>query len=163
MSYVIGIDPGLGGGFALLGPGGFAIIAVHSTPVTQTIKRGRTHREVDAMEVALSLSALRDFVADAELISVVIESVSARPGQGVTSMFNFGRGLGRLEGVAAALGLSVSYLTPATWRGRVGLRGDKTAARALASRLYPEQAHLFQRVKDDGLAEAVLIARAAFL
>lgn len=114
-----------------------------------------TKRAVNAAALA---SVLRDYVLITD--SVLVEKVGAMPGQGVTSMFTFGYGAGVIEGVVATLGLSFRFIAPQSWRGIVGLRGDKSGARAMATRLFPLHSSAFARVKDDGVAEAALIALA---
>jgi crossover junction endodeoxyribonuclease RuvC len=90
---------------------------------------------------------------------IVIEDISARPGQGVTSMFTFGRTLGFAHAVAAGCGARVEFVTPSVWKGKLGLlNSDKGASREKARILFPRAAHDFQRVKDDGRAEATLLA-----
>lgn len=88
----------------------------------------------------------------------VIEDVHAMPKQGVTSMFTFGRGLGVVEGVALGAGIPVRYVSPAKWKRALGLSADKDASRRRATELWPLQADLFKLVKNDGRAEAMLIA-----
>lgn len=90
---------------------------------------------------------------------IVIEDVSARPGQGVTSMFTFGRSLGFAHALAAASGAPVQTVTPAVWMGKLGLlNSSKGASCEKARTLYPRAACHFTRVKDHGRAEATLIA-----
>ena len=91
-----------------------------------------------------------------------VEFVGARPGEGPTGAFSFGRSCGVIEGVCAAAGLPVAFLTPPTWKRAVGIPpskdGAKDAARSEAIRRWPDRAALFARVKDDGRAEAALVA-----
>ncbi len=92
-------------------------------------------------------------------LTVYIERVSAMPGQGVTSMFGFGRSMGVVEGIAAAMGLRVIYPTPQAWKRRAGLTGKpKDASRTVASLMFPEIASRLSRKKDVGVADALLIA-----
>ena len=88
----------------------------------------------------------------------LIEQVSAMPGQGVSSMFRFGEGYGMLHMACAANKLPTQFVTPAKWKGYFGLSRDKGVSRGLAMQRFPEYAALFSRVKDDGRAEAALIA-----
>ena len=88
---------------------------------------------------------------------VIIEAVGARPGQGVTSMFNFGYGAGLLEGVCAALFLPYFHVTPQTWKRQLGVGADKGECRAMCQKLWPGAAAQFKRVKDDGRADAALL------
>lgn len=145
----MGIDPGLSGGIAFLCPSTRALLAVHPMP---TMEAGGKRLVNGAM--------LRETLLKHMPTSACVEAVGARPGQGVTSMFSFGRGLGTVEGVLAALHVPVFYLGPQTWRGRVKLRGGKGDARGLATRTWPSHAAHFARVMDDGKAEAALIALA---
>ena len=90
---------------------------------------------------------------------IVIEDIAARPGQGVTSMFSFGRTLGFAHALAQGAGVPVHFVTPFVWKGRLGLlNSDKGASREKARTLFPASAHAFERVKDDGRAEAALLA-----
>jgi len=90
---------------------------------------------------------------------LLIEEVSARPGQGVTSMFNFGQTLGFIKALAAAGPCPFQFVTPAVWKGKMGLlKSDKNASREMARRLLPSIAADIERVKDDGVAEAALLA-----
>lgn len=90
---------------------------------------------------------------------IVIEDISARPGQGVTSMFTFGRTLGFAHAIAAGCGARIEFVTPSVWKGKLGLlNSSKGASREKASVLFPRAAHQFKRVKDDGRAEATLLA-----
>lgn len=90
--------------------------------------------------------------------TVVLEDVHAMPKQGVTSSFGFGRTKGVIEGVFAANGRPITYVSPAKWKRALGLTKDKGASRRRAIELWPDKAALFARVKDDGRAEAALIA-----
>jgi crossover junction endodeoxyribonuclease RuvC len=80
------------------------------------------------------------------------------PRQGVSSSFRFGQAFGAIEGVLGALGVSLSYVTPATWKRALGLSSDKDEARLRAIQLYPAAAENLQRRKDIDRAEALLIA-----
>jgi len=89
---------------------------------------------------------------------VVVEKVGAMPGQGVSSTFKFGRGVGILEGVAAALGKRLTYVAPTVWKRALNVPADKEACRQRAIELWPEFANLiFRRKMDHGPAEAALI------
>jgi crossover junction endodeoxyribonuclease RuvC len=93
---------------------------------------------------------------------VVCEFVAARPKEGAVGAFSFGRSRGVVEGACAVLGLPIRFLTPSSWKRAVGLPrgrdGAKDSARSEAIRRWPDKAGLFARVKDDGRAEAALIA-----
>jgi crossover junction endodeoxyribonuclease RuvC len=159
---ILGVDPGLSGALALLqvNPNGvLRLLSVADMPLVAVKKSTKTQNEIN-------LPLLSVLVAPpmAELPArAVIELVHAMPGQGVVSMFRFGQALGAVSGVCAALGIPTTFMPPREWQRAVRHTGraDKSASRLLASELYPEKAHLFSRVKDDGRAEAVLIATAA--
>ena len=149
---VIGIDPGIGGAIALLRASA-PPCTFHMPTIAAGKKSGK--RAVDHWELA---SLFRNMVRETSgQIVAVIEDVHAMPGQGVTSMFSFGRGLGRIEGVLAALGVSCEYVTPATWKAYYKLGRDKEQARMLARQFWPDIP--LGKKKDHGMAEAMLIAR----
>ena len=88
----------------------------------------------------------------------ILEKVGAMPNQGVSSMFQFGRGVGMYEGVLAALQIPITYVTPQAWQKEMNVRGGKDGSRARAAELYPAYASLFAKKKDDGRADAALMA-----
>lgn len=152
MKYIIGIDPGISGGIALVEKtsDGIFLRGVWDMPTT-CIAGGK--RKVNAPMLADIISR---FPTTATVIS---EQVGAMPGQGVVSMFNFGRAAGIIEGVVAGVGLDLELVLPVKWKRVLDLIGkDKNASRALAAEAFPKQANSFSRVKDDGRAEAALIA-----
>ena len=138
---LIGIDPGRAGAIAWLSEAGH-LIEVRDLPVT---KEG------------LMPSVLAEWVRERAVHHAFLERVAARPGAGVSGMFNFGRGYGQIEGVLAALGVPVSLVTPTKWKADLRLPADKSASRARAARLWPGLAGCFSLVKHDGRAEAGLI------
>jgi crossover junction endodeoxyribonuclease RuvC len=109
---------------------------------------------------------LADIVLRSHATTAYVEFVGARPGEGAVGAFAFGRSRGVIEGVCGAAGVPLSFLTPAHWKRLVGIapgRDGKDAARSEAIRRWPEHAPLFARVKDDGRAEAALIAVAGLV
>jgi crossover junction endodeoxyribonuclease RuvC len=151
MSFVIGIDPGISGAIAVFEDG--VLDCVVDMP-TLKIASGKT------MKSHISAIALVDILDgwSPNEAHVVTERVHARPGQGVSSMFNFGRSTGIIEGVVAALRMPHTYVTPAAWTKAVGRAAGKDASRMRAMELFPTRADLFKRAKDDGRADACLIA-----
>jgi len=153
MNYVIGIDPGISGAIAIFEDG--RLDTIHDMP-TLKIASGKT------MKSHISAIGLTRILETSTLVHgsvhIVIEKVGAMPGQGVTSMFNFGRSAGIIEGVVAALQRPYTYVTPATWTKAVGRAAGKDASRMRAMELFPSKADLFKRAKDDGRADAALIA-----
>lgn len=146
----IGIDPGLTGAIAVLKEE--RLEQVYDMPSFQDGKA----RMVNAAEVAKILKLyipLNNWVT-----TVFLERVSARPGQGVSSCFNFGCGYGIIQGVVATIGFPIVLVTPQSWKKRANLiHSEKDQARTMAQRLYP-QAEL-GRKSDIGRADALLIAR----
>ena len=148
-SRVIGIDPGASGAIALLVGG--VLISVHDMP-TVTVERNKAQkRQVCPAGLSLLMQQLSPHKA-------ICEKVGARPGQGVSSMFSFGRSVGIIEGVLAAKQIPVTFVTPQSWQKQSGAAKGKDGSRQRVMELFPSQAHLFARVKDDGRADAVLIA-----
>ncbi len=143
---ILGIDPGLSGALAFWSDGALEVFDV---PSVAARKRGR---EVDWSEAARIVDA-----AD-HIDHAVIESAAAMPKQGVASMFKFGFVCGGLRALVAAHFIPVTYVTPKKWKGALGVPKAKDGARARASELLPAYSHLWQRVRDDGRAEAAMIA-----
>jgi crossover junction endodeoxyribonuclease RuvC len=148
---VLGVDPGASGALAVLSGG--RLVLVLDMP-TVSVKRGT--RFVNQVDAALLAAAVRDALP---LDAAAVEQVGAMPGQGVSSMFAFGRAAGVLEGVLAALNVPFTRVPPQEWQRRTKTQGGKDGARARALQLFPEKAELFARKKDDGRADAALIAR----
>jgi crossover junction endodeoxyribonuclease RuvC len=145
----LGIDIGVQGAIALLTEEG-ELVEVFDMPVLADGPKGR--RSVNA-------PLLASIVFKSHATHAFVEYVGARPGEGAVGAFAFGRSRGVIEGVLAACGVPCRFLTPASWKRDVGLSlASKDAARAEAIRRWPGQANLFARVRDDGRAEAALIA-----
>ena len=157
MSKIIGIDIGSKGALALLSPTG-ELLEIEDMPIL---------RDGPANRPNVNAPLLAEIVYRWQATTAFVEFVSARPGEGATGAFSFGRSKGVIEGVCAAAGLPVAFMTPPVWKRAVGIPpgrdGAKDAARSEAIRRWPGQAALFARVKDDGRAEAALIAVAGLL
>lgn len=147
MTLIIGCDPGKSGALALLDNQG-QLLEVIDMPVIGNIISPVLLDEV----VWERMESHR-----ARFQAAVIEDVHAMPGQGVSSSFSFGRSLGVVEGVLAAGGWAIHYVSPAKWKKQLGLSADKGMSRRRAIELWPAKADLFKRAKDDGRAEAALI------
>jgi crossover junction endodeoxyribonuclease RuvC len=154
VSYVIGIDPGISGAIAIFEDGQLDTILDMPTLKIASGKTMKSHISAIGLVRILETWTL---VSDGQA-HIVIEKVGAMPGQGVTSMFNFGRSAGIIEGVVAALQIPHTYVAPATWTKAVGRAAGKDASRMRAMELFPSKAELFKRAKDDGRADAALIA-----
>jgi crossover junction endodeoxyribonuclease RuvC len=151
MSFVIGIDPGISGAISVFSWETQNLLEVIDMP-TLEVDSGKTKKR------HISASGLRVILVCFLDSHVVIERVGAMPGQGVSSMFNFGRSAGIIEGVVAALQIPHTYVTPVIWTKDVGRAAGKDASRMRAMELFPSKAELFKRAKDDGRADAALIA-----
>lgn len=156
MKVFLGIDPGNTGALVWLREDGL-VLDVQDMPVLK-IKTGKTIK--NRLSPQLLSDMLRSFPAESGTLFAYVEQVGAMPKQGVSSTFNFGMSYGMILGCLSALDIPFHTITPAHWKRLVGLRGGKGASRALAAQLYPDRAGMFARVKDDGRAEALLIARA---
>lgn len=143
----IGIDPGLSGALAVLGPHG-DLESLHDLPV---IRDGRL-AWIDAQGLtSLLIDSLRGRTARA-----VIERVSAMPAQGIASAFNFGVGFGSLLALVQARYLPIELVTAAQWKRAMGLSSDKRASLDKARLLFPTAD--LGLAKHDGRAEALLLA-----
>lgn len=154
MSFVIGIDPGAAGAVAILENKTGKLVHVFDMPAVEVVVGGKAKRRVSPELLA---SELRLYAEDPGTVALV-EQVSAMPGQGVTSMFAFGESFGMVKGVLAGLGIPTSTVTPGKWKKAMNLNAGKDGSRAKATQLWPLSAGEFKRVKDDGRAEAALIA-----
>jgi crossover junction endodeoxyribonuclease RuvC len=154
---ILGIDIGAQGALALLSPEG-SLLEIADMPILRDGPKNRAN---------VNAPLLAEIVYRWQATQAFVEYVGARPGEGPTGAFAFGRSRGVIEGVCAAGGLPVSFITPPVWKRAVGIPpgkdGAKDAARSEAIRRWPDKAGLFARVKDDGRAESALIAVAGML
>jgi len=151
---VLGIDPGVSGAIAVLDVAG-DLLDVIDMPILRDGSKGRA---------TVNAPLLAAIIRETGAATAFVEFVGSRPGEGAVGAFAFGRCKG---GTAAALGVPVTFLTPPVWKRVIGIPpgkdGAKDAARSEAIRRWPSQAARFARVKDDGRAEAALIALAGLL
>jgi crossover junction endodeoxyribonuclease RuvC len=147
---ILAIDPGAKGALAFFNPATGALELV-DTPTVEVKRGAKTKNEISAQMLAGIIRARSPSEA-------VVEKVGAMPGQGVSSMFQFGRGVGMIEGVLAALEVPVTYVAPQKWQRDVGARAGKDGNRQRAAELFPAYAQSFARAKDDGRADAALMA-----
>lgn len=146
---ILGIDPGLSGALAIYDADADELLAVYDTP-TLLGKNGK--HVTDFYNFAAHVKCYLP------LTRAVIEDVSAMPGQGVTSMFNFGKSFGIAVGILGAYAVPTSFVKPGVWKMSLGLSRDKDDSRTLATKIFPHSSKLFLRKKDDGRAEAALLA-----
>ncbi len=150
---IIGIDPGITGGICILE--NKKIIEVYDTPTMIDGKKNK--RQVNGSQVANIIK--EELNKDKEIV-VVVEHVNAMPGQGVTSMFNFGQSFGVIKGICSALSLPIYFVRPTKWKKHFNLiKTNKEASRTKAIEIYPEISSKLARKKDSNKADAILIAR----
>lgn len=165
-NLILGVDPGLSGAFCLveptdtkdqlnhqltsLTPRNPKIVECWDTP----IKPKNQKHELDLDRLNLQIEKYSK-----QIKLCLIEEVGVMTGkEGRVSMFNFGRGFGQIEGILSSYFIPIFYTKPAVWKLSIGLGRDKNLSRTKASTIFPDHSHLFKRVKDDGRAEAALLA-----
>tara|TARA_B100002051_G_C16402736_1_gene470704 strand:- start:78 stop:572 length:495 start_codon:yes stop_codon:yes gene_type:complete len=150
---IIGIDPGLNGAIAVLQDN--KVKEIFDVPVMPEGKKNK--RQLNSAQL---VKLLKDIISDNEEIVVIVENVSAMPGQGVTSMFNFGQTFGAIKGICAALGLPIFFVRPAKWKKYFDLiNSSKDASRTKAIEMYPSLSDQLSKKKDVNKSDAILIAR----
>ena len=151
---VIGIDPGISGSICFFQDG--VIIDVVEMP---TMTEGKKNKKQDNGSQIYNEILERTKKLDKKNIKVVIEQVSAMPGQGVTSMFNFGQSYGILKGICSAMQLPMYFVRPAKWKKYFNLiNSEKDASRTRAIEIFPYFSGQLSRKKDSNKADAILIA-----
>ena len=150
---VIGIDPGLSGAIAILENN--KVLNIFDIPVMSEGKKNK--RQLNS---ALLVSLLKENIFKNEEVSVVVEQVNAMPGQGVTSMFNFGQTFGAIKGICAALNLPIFFVRPSKWKKHFELiNSSKDSSRTKAIEMYPKLSNQLAKKKDVNKSDAILIAR----
>ena len=150
---IIGIDPGLSGAIAVLENN--KVLHIFDIPVMSEGKKNK--RQLNS---ALLVSLLRDNITNNEEVAVVVEQVNAMPGQGVTSMFNFGQTFGAIKGICAALDLPIFFVRPSKWKKHFELiNSSKDSSRTKAIEMYPKLSKQLAKKKDVNKSDAILIAR----
>ena len=152
---IIGIDPGISGSLCFFEDG--IIKDVVEMPTMTDGKKNK--RQVNGPQIFNEISERINKI-DKKNIKVVIEQVSAMPGQGVTSMFNFGQTFGAIKGVCAALELPIFFIRPSKWKKYFELiNSSKDASRTKAIEMYPSLSDQLSKKKDVNKSDAILIAR----
>ena len=150
---IIGIDPGLSGGIAILEDN--KIIEMFDMPVMADGKKNKRQ-----LNNALLVKLIKDNIKSLENTIMVVEQVNAMPGQGVTSMFNFGQTFGAIKGICATLGLPIFFVRPAKWKKYFELiNSSKDSSRKKAIEMYPSISEQLSKKKDVNKSDAILIAR----
>ena len=151
---IIGIDPGINGAICLFKDG--KIVDVFEMPKMAVGKKNKS--QVNASQIFNEIQKAVEGEDKTKVIAV-IEQVSAMPGQGVTSMFNFGQSFGVLKGICSAMQLSMFFIRPAKWKKYFGLiKTEKDASRTKVIEIFPYISSELSRKKDSNKADAVLIA-----
>tara|TARA_Y100000996_G_scaffold397009_1_gene363634 strand:+ start:318 stop:812 length:495 start_codon:yes stop_codon:yes gene_type:complete len=151
---IIGIDPGISGSICFLKDG--KILDVIEMPTMTEGKKNK--RQVNGSQIYNEILKRINKVENQE-IRVVIEQVSAMPGQGVTSMFNFGQSFGILKGLCSAMQLPMYFVRPAKWKKYFNLiNSEKDASRTRAIEIFPYFSSQLSKKKDSNKADAILIA-----
>lgn len=146
MNLTLGIDPGKTGALAFLDDDG-NLAHLEDMP------------DLTGAALGAWVRALLDDLSPDTVTAAWVEKVGPMPRQGVRSVWTFGEGYGALLGALGAFGIPVHHVTPATWKKHFGLSKDKDLSRQRAVELWPADASRWARKKDDGRAEACLIAR----
>ena len=151
---IIGIDPGISGSICFFQDG--KIVDVVEMPTM--IEGKKNKKQVNGSQIFNEISEKIEKL-DKKEIKVVIEQVSAMPGQGVTSMFNFGQSFGILKGICSAMQLPMYFVRPAKWKKYFNLiNSEKDASRTRAIEVFPYFSGQLSRKKDSNKADAILIA-----
>ena len=151
---IIGIDPGISGSICFFKDG--KILEVIEMPTMTDGKKNK--KQLNGAQI---FNEIKKRIINNELrdIRVIIEQVSAMPGQGVTSMFNFGQSFGVIKGICSAMELPIFYVRPAKWKKHFNLiNSEKDASRTKAIEMFPNISQKLSRKKDNNKADAILIA-----
>ena len=150
---IIGIDPGLSGAIAILEDN--KVLSIFDMPVMAEGKKNK--RQLNSAQL---VDIIKENIKLNDDIAVVVEQVNAMPGQGVTSMFNFGQTFGAIKGVCAALKLPIFFVRPSKWKKHFDLlNSSKDSSRTKVIEMYPALSNQLTKKKDVNKSDAILIAR----
>ena len=151
---IIGIDPGISGSICFLKNG--KILDVIEMPVMNEGKKNK--KQVNGAQIYNEITKKINSNPETN-IRVVIEHVTAMPGQGVTSMFNFGQSFGVIKGICSAMRLPMFFVRPIKWKKYYNLvNSEKDASRTRAIEIFPNFSSQLSKKKDSNKADAILIA-----
>ena len=151
---IIGIDPGVSGSICFLKDG--KILDVIEMPVMSEGKKNK--KQVNGAQIFNEITKKINSNPETK-IRVVIEHVTAMPGQGVTSMFNFGQSFGVIKGICSAMRLPMFFVRPTKWKKYYNLiNSEKDASRTRAIEIFPNFSSQLSKKKDSNKADAILIA-----
>ena len=152
---IVGIDPGISGAICFFSNGN--VIDVIDMPTMAEGKKNK--KQVNGRQIFNEILNIKNSFAGHK-INVVVEQVSAMPGQGVTSMFNFGQSFGVIKGICSAMELPIFYVRPAKWKKYFNLiNAEKDASRTKVIEMFPKISQKLSRKKDNNKADAILIAK----
>jgi len=152
---IFGIDPGVSGAISILE--NKKIVGIFDMPTMIDGKKNK--KQVNGAQVTNIIKQKLNIHKNEDVI-VVVEHVNAMPGQGVTSMFNFGQSFGVIKGICSALSLPIYFVRPTKWKKHFNLiKTNKDASRTKVIEVYPEISGEISRKKDSNRADAILIAR----
>ena len=150
---IIGIDPGLSGAIAILDEQ--KVVELFDMPVMSDGKKNK--RQLNSAHL---VKLIKDNIKNMDDTVVVVEQVNAMPGQGVTSMFNFGQTFGAIKGICAALELPIFFVRPTKKKKHFELiNSSKDSSRTKAIEMYPKLSNQLAKKKDVNKSDAILIAR----
>ena len=152
---IVGIDPGISGALCFFSNGN--VIDVIDMPTMAEGKKNK--KQVNGRQIFNEILNIKNTFAGHK-INVVVEQVSAMPGQGVTSMFNFGQSFGVIKGICSAMELPIFYVRPAKWKKYFNLiNAEKDASRTKVIEMFPKISQKLSRKKDNNKADAILFAK----
>ena len=150
---ILGIDPGLSGAIAVLED--TKVLGLFDMPVMAEGKKNK--RQLNSAQL---VDIIKENIQSNEEVAVVVEQVNAMPGQGVTSMFNFGQTFGAIKGVCAVLKLPIFFVRPSKWKKYFELiNSSKDSSRTKVIEMYPSLSNQLTKKKDVNKSDAILIAR----
>ena len=151
---IIGIDPGISGSICFFEDG--KILDVIEMPTMNEGKKNK--RQVNGAQIYNEITDRINKLQKKD-VRVVVEQVSAMPGQGVTSMFNFGQSFGIIKGICSAMQLPLYFVRPTKWKKYFNLiKSEKDASRTRAIEIFPYFSSQLSKKKDSNKADAILIA-----
>ena len=152
--FIIGIDPGISGAICF-----FVVGKINDVIEMPSMAEGKKNKkQVNGNQLFNEIKSHLHEMND-EKVCVVVEHVTAMPGQGVTSMFNFGQSFGLIKGICSAMQLPIHFVRPTKWKKYFNLiNTSKDASRSRAIEIFPKISNQLKRKKDSNKADAILIA-----
>ncbi len=150
---ILGIDPGLSGGISVLEDQ--KVLGIFDMPVMAEGKKNK--RQLNSAQL---VNIIKENTRSDDDVVIIVEQVNAMPGQGVTSMFNFGQTFGAIKGICAAMSLPIFFVRPSKWKKHFELiNASKDSSRTKVIEMYPHLSNQLAKKKDVNKSDAILIAR----